>query len=554
LTRPVKNLTGLAATGDSTHFGTNDIDQINNLFTGQDQSSTDAIDMNTTWKYRTQKLALRDPTNTYSTTIAGAAVTASSTYQFGMMFPDYLVYVSGGTYYALSALGQTTSNSSFSSLINGLNTTLSAGGLIFLKGGAYVADAAITLSNSIDLIGAGRGKTTIQRTVATADDTILVTGNNNTIARLTFDGNYSANKTCTGAELGLNGIHNLAYDIEVKNFTAHGIDILSSDGRVYDCVITGTGIDVIVPATGAPSSNIGIYNGFNVSPQPASTVISRCNFQQVTQNAVFNENIATIEGCFFYNNPYEAGGQIIGSSIALLTQVINCDIEATHTTSIGSAIEMDGGDWIITGNRIANQGQWGIVTNADGVSLLNSLLIANNVIKNCHAPAIQIQNTQPNFAIIHNQLFDDKATHTQTYGVVIAAHASNHYTIANNICFNNTTAAISDLGTGTDKRIIGNIGYNPVGVITNPFVASGAGNIGNASPAGGVAAPASGTVQTVITTPKTIIQTGGTTVSNTSINGTTVATTAGNYWFKLGGGETYSVTYSGAPTITVYCE
>jgi hypothetical protein len=95
------------------------------------------------------------------------------------------------------------------------------------------------------------------------------------------------------------------------------------------------------------------------------------------------------------------------------------------------------------------------------------------------------------------------------------------------------------------------MGYNPVGIITNPFPTSGAGNIGNVSQSAAV--PASNTTQTVVSTPKTIIQTGGT-VTAVKINGTSVATAAGNYTFKLGLGETYSVTYSGAPTISVYCE
>jgi hypothetical protein len=51
LTRKVLGLSGSIATGDSGHFGTNDIDQINQLFTGTDQSSTDPITTNTQWTF-----------------------------------------------------------------------------------------------------------------------------------------------------------------------------------------------------------------------------------------------------------------------------------------------------------------------------------------------------------------------------------------------------------------------------------------------------------------------------------------------------------------------
>ena len=109
-------------------------------------------------------------------------------------------------------------------------------------------------------------------------------------------------------------------------------------------------------------------------------------------------------------------------------------------------------------------------------------------------------------------------------------------------------------GTGTGSIVKDNKGYNPVSptsALSNPFPTSGAGNITNSSQAAAV--PASGTVQTVRFTPKTIVQTGGT-VTVVAVNGVTVGTAAGNYVFKLGIGETYSVTYSVAPTISVFVE
>jgi len=82
----------LSNPGDSTHFGSDDLDTVNYLFDGQDQSAANPIDMNTTWKYRNQKLVLRNPANTFSSTVVNPAVTADSNFQYNVTY-DYYIFI-----------------------------------------------------------------------------------------------------------------------------------------------------------------------------------------------------------------------------------------------------------------------------------------------------------------------------------------------------------------------------------------------------------------------------------------------------------------------------
>ena len=98
-----------------------------------------------------------------------------------------------------------------------------------------------------------------------------------------------------------------------------------------------------------------------------------------------------------------------------------------------------------------------------------------------------------------------------------------------------------------DTTVVNNSGYNPLGTIANPWQPSGA----LTNDGGGGADPVSGRLYTVRQSPKTIIIAGGV-VSQIAIDGTSTGLTAGV--FKLGIGETITVTYSATPTSKIVAE
>lgn len=163
MTRPIKNLAGFIGTGDATHFGTNDLDKVNYLFTGQDQTSTDPVDMATLWSFRNNRFNLWDSSGTYkynfissalgaSRNVTVPALTADDQWSFDKnttafqnktvsaelntlvnMFNrfDYTIYLSGGLVKARNwSTGVTTSNSDASTLINSVIASMTNGGSI----------------------------------------------------------------------------------------------------------------------------------------------------------------------------------------------------------------------------------------------------------------------------------------------------------------------------------------------------------------------------------------------------------------------------------------
>src|SRR5215510_7698879 len=65
--------------GSATIFGGEDIDYINQLLSGADQTSADPVVVKTIWKYRSSKLQIANPANTFNYNIAGQAITADKT-------------------------------------------------------------------------------------------------------------------------------------------------------------------------------------------------------------------------------------------------------------------------------------------------------------------------------------------------------------------------------------------------------------------------------------------------------------------------------------------
>ena len=80
--------------------------------------------------------------------------------------------------------------------------------------------------------------------------------------------------------------------------------------------------------------------------------------------------------------------------------------------------------------------------------------IKNNIVKNCTDGGIMtLAANQYNFIIEGNICYDDQGTPTQSYGIRITGTGTHDYIIKDNICFANTIAQISDLGTGANRVV-----------------------------------------------------------------------------------------------------
>jgi hypothetical protein len=224
----------------------------------------------------------------------------------------------------------------------------------------------------------------------------------------------------------------------------------------------------------------------------------------------------------------------------------------------------------ITGNLIAGvqsiAGALGVGIHLDS-SGTSRHTITGNVIKQCEGSAIRGEGGN-NDVMVSGNVID--GTNVVVPDASIVFHSAERITITGNKILNNKTGSPvgmkgsskdwhiannsfaqnnndSPAPLSIDSAVINNSGYNPVGIITNPWRPTG--DLTNDG--GGSADPVSGRLYIVRQSPKTIIITGGV-VAQIAIDGTPTGLSTGV--FKLGIGETIAVTYSSTPTTKVVAD
>ena len=250
-----------------------------------------------------------------------------------------------------------------------------------------------------------------------------------------------------------------------------------------------------------------------------------------------------------------ANSSIIGCSVL---QAVGKGILIFHAGSSGATI---------TGNMIAGVksvgGTLGIGIHLDS-SGTSRHTIAGNVVKQCEGSAIVGEGANSDVVVSGNVI---DGTNLVVPDASIAFHGAERITLTGNKIINNLTGGpLAMKGTSkdwlitdnsfaqngsnspaplsNDTTVVNNAGYNPVGTIAMPWQPDGA--LTNSG--GGSANPVSGRLYTVRQTPKTIIITGGV-GTRIAIDGTATGLSAGV--FKLGIGETITVTYSSPPASMV---
>jgi putative cofactor-binding repeat protein len=220
---------------------------------------------------------------------------------------------------------------------------------------------------------------------------------------------------------------------------------------------------------------------------------------------------------------------------------------------------------VISGNMIANvkalpgnKAGTGIYFDSAGTSHHS---VTGNVIKNCDGPAVENGGSNNDIVVSGNVIQNVSSVIS---GAAIQLTDSTRILISgNNVGPATQGPAIAMLGNSDNWQIVGNslgggilltgsgsivannLGYNPVGSVSNPWPSNGADLINSVT--SGSDAPRSGATYTVCYTPKTIVVTGGD-VSQILINGADAGSTAGT--FKLAVGETIAIVYSNSTPLT----
>jgi hypothetical protein len=237
-----------------------------------------------------------------------------------------------------------------------------------------------------------------------------------------------------------------------------------------------------------------------------------------------------------------------------------------HTGSDGATItgNMITGVKSVTDSTGSKELGVGIYLDSSGTSRHT---IAGNVIKQCEGSAIVGAGGNSD-TLVSGNIID--GTNLVVSGASISFDSAERISIVGNKILNNTSgrpiemkgssknwhitqnsfAQNGDDAPGpltADATAINNAGYNPVGLVQNPW--RGTGDLTNDG--GGSASPASEKVYTVRQSPKTIVITGGN-VSEIAIDGIPTGVSTGI--LRLGIGETIAITYTVAPTTAIWAD
>ena len=472
------------------------------------------------------------------------------------------------------------------------NCTSTEGASVVLADGLYPACVVISADN---VILSGQSWNAIIQTpvdasgIACGIQNNFTTGNfNDTIQNLQIDGN-SANIQTPGSQRGI--MLEQAHNCIVQNCYIHDT-VSDAAGAWYNstnCIFQDNEI-----ADWGLNNGIFIEGSFNHLTTMyssnckvlsnniySSTVGYAINVADAVNNVVSGNTVNNVAygiavnstGTAVFANSISScsgdGMDIQGSYASISGNSINgttahgIDVVGSNNVVQGNALTqaglgnayaiytgVDATDCLITGNIISNGANGGIelfgartsVTNNKIVNCINngifiasaSNLVEGNTVKDCWS-MIEIAGVNYNI-ITGNTIFGGDYCQIDP-GSIGTIWSNNNYDVTDPI-------NIKLINSGTNTTISFNNGYNPVGEIADPFLGNGKSILDSG---GNNATLTSNWVYTNLGSTKTIYLGGGI-VTAIKQNGITLYTTATTCTLILQPGDTFSVTFSSAPT------
>lgn len=267
-------------------------------------------------------------------------------------------------------------------------------------------------------------------------------------------------------------------------------DVVSVNGRVYQCTTGGTSSGAGTGPSGLPAGSdpASAFSGTITDGTAAWKFVHKVG---LTGLAVDNyANSIRTNGDVAFLNPYYgiviADTAATGSSYPRYFHFYNVEVDHPYSDAInlgaGSAVFLST-CWLgysLTGNGVTIAagftGEFAMATTkcvghwSNGVQLaagpIGTIVTASYLDDNAQAGSglgygFLAQAGATDFSVVGNHCgngTDPTFTNNQAYGVAVAAGASDRYAITGNIVNGNVTGGVSDGGTGTDKEVFGNPG------------------------------------------------------------------------------------------------
>jgi hypothetical protein len=283
--------------------------------------------------------------------------------------------------------------------------------------GVYTIGSTWVITRSgVTIHGAGVGKTIFVRDPSFNGVLIKMDAEGSKLSNVTLDGKGTA------TVLTLSRSNITADTLEVKNFARIGIAVPASGCRITNCVITGI----------SSAQTMGIWHDAGRGLTDATILIAHNVIKDNGLNGIYcTGGKVTITGNQLIGNhriTSTGGGQIdVGNAFTTNTVAVISDNTVIDGGGVKTGgLELGGGKFTVTGNTIRNHGSGGI---GIGHNVIGAT-VAHNIISNCgqnlndrndpqNRSGIYVGYGATNVIISGNRCFDDQATKTQTYAVIL---------------------------------------------------------------------------------------------------------------------------------------
>jgi hypothetical protein len=396
-------------------------------------------------------------------------------------------------------------------------TAVGTGGIIYLPAGTYLLSSPLSITTTVNIIGAGRNLTTLQLANGVNDYAIKFTQSSGAITGAHFsDFSINGNALNQTAGGGISGVGAVECQFERVWFTSCwgwglALQAIPAGGgfghhnRISYCSFDGAQNIGYGGGGWATSSDENYWNACDFQYLGGSTAPASASFPVMLYDQA---GLQHVENCVFVGSRGSGSVQVTGfqSQSANQSKVIGCTFDGVG----GDNIYIAGTDAVIVGNTCTSVGDQCPNAGASaGIHLqfgaLRCTVTGNNI-------SSSSTNGRTGWLIYEQQIGSS----------------------GSNTIRGNTLHTVGTLGTaalvtaGVASLVSGNIGYNPVGSLGPPTV------------------PGS---TTVLVNPynvnASVFVTGGT-VTVIAVNGVTTGQITGQFTVPAGG--SIKLTYSVAPT------
>jgi len=311
--------------------------------------------------------------------------------------------------------------------------------------------------------------------------------------------NFSNNITQTSGDLikVLNADHTFLEYLDIESFYNAITVVDSFDTRINnnyirnsvskDIYIYGSSglstIETIITNTvGEGVQGNTTKTGLTIDSGVSGVYVTNCDF---TQGSVGIEVKHSAQANPLYRPEWLFFSIVLGDTNANYGWAISGDVEGMYLSQCwGCTCGVNGfginaGSTIFLNDCIAqNNGQHGvnITGTATEINIKGGIYACNSTSATNTYNGINVAGGISNFSVRNARCGNVPSLGNpglQQVGIYVNTGASNNYQLIGNNCLDNQTVALVSLGTGSNKKISDNLGFNPVGTISVPLPASG---------------------------------------------------------------------------------